>query len=675
VSARAAWLVAGALAVAIALVMSAGLTGLAYGVVYVAAVLPGIWFGRAAFGRDRLEGWFAGAALGYGATQLALWLPIFARVASPLAFIASWLLVSACFVLAARRVTSPAIAVPAAACADVRALALVMFLVPLLMGPPYRHLGAADEHGTRYYRAYFTADFVWHTALASELGKYDSPPRNPYYASQEMHYYWTYFLLPAVTSSEASTLFDVQRSLKANSVCTAALVLGLLLMLTRLAVPKPGLAAAAVILGVVASSAEGTYVLRQVFNGERTLDSVKELNIDAVSAWTQVTHWRRPSLRIDDLPRGFWYNPQHTFSSGLGLVAVIVATAAGAAAARSAILLAGFALGLSVCFNPFVGGIFAMIYAAGVGLDAMRTRAWIAVPRHALAAIPVAAGLGWCALNGVLGGTGAAVSFGLRGFARNQPFTALLLSAGPILLPAIAGLWPSRRLPSRPALTAASGALIALLLMHFVMLSEESWVGFRTGQILLLMVPVLVARFLFALSSVSRVLVAAACAIVAIAGVPTTVIDEFNTQDITNLRQAGEFPWTLTVTPAQQQAFAWIKTNTPGHATVQMEPILRGRAHWSLIPTFAERRMIAGQPISLLPMPEYQERSLEVQHLYQGADAREAWHLAKRLRIDYLYVDPQDRAAYPEGTAKFDAQPGYFEKAYDAGGVSFYRVR
>ena len=48
-----------------------------------------------------------------------------------------------------------------------RALLLVLLLVPALMGPPYRNLGRADETGNRYYRAYFTADFVWHSALAS----------------------------------------------------------------------------------------------------------------------------------------------------------------------------------------------------------------------------------------------------------------------------------------------------------------------------------------------------------------------------------------------------------------------------------------------------------------------------------------------------------------------------
>ena len=78
----------------------------------------------------------------------------------------------------------------------------------------------------------------------------------------------------------------------------------------------------------------------------------------------------------------------------------------------------------------------------------------------------------------------------------------------------------------------------------------------------------------------------------------------------------------------------------PADAIVQMEPILRGRAHWSLIPTFAERRMIAGLPISLLPTPDYHERSARVQRVFQTSDAREAAQLARELGIGYLYSIP-----------------------------------
>jgi uncharacterized membrane protein len=252
---------------------------------------------------------------------------------------------------------------------------------------------------------------------------------------------------------------------------------------------------------------------------------------------------------------------------------------------------------------------------------------------------------------------------------------SLLLSTGPILVPALAGLWRWRGLPAQPAIVTAAGAGIALLLMHTMTLSEASWVGFRTGQILQLMLPVLLARALWGVSRISTALAAGAIVLIAIAGVPTTVIDTYNAQDITNRRRGPGFRWTLHVTPAQQDAFRWIRTSLPEDAVVQMEPMLRGREHWSLIPTFAERRMSAGMPISLLPMPEYEQASRQVQQIYTTPDPRGAWLMARRRRIDYLYVDADDVTAYPEGVAKLDAQPAYFEKVFENEEVRIYRVR
>ena len=126
---------------------------------------------------------------------------------------------------------------PAWTRADTHALLLVLLLVPAVMGPPYRNLGRADETGTRYYRAYFTADFVWHSALAYELGKFSLPPRNPYMAPRAMNYYWTYFLLPATVAETAAIapLRNVERCLKANAVLSGVLMIGALFLLVRTA--------------------------------------------------------------------------------------------------------------------------------------------------------------------------------------------------------------------------------------------------------------------------------------------------------------------------------------------------------------------------------------------------------------------------------------------------------
>jgi uncharacterized membrane protein len=105
-----------------------------------------------------------------------------------------------------------------------------------------------------------------------------------------------------------------------------------------------------------------------------------------------------------------------------------------------------------------------------------------------------------------------------------------------------------------------------------------------------------------------------------------------------------------------------------------MEPIVRQRDAWSLIPSFAQRRMAAGLPISLLRTPEYLARSEQVETLYSCRDPREAVQIAHGLRIGYLYVDATDRSEYPN-TAKFDVSPQFFVPVFRQGDVGVYAVR
>jgi hypothetical protein len=641
--------------------------GLLYGLFYAGAIAPGVFLGRRLAGKGP-AGCIVGGVLGYGLTQLALWLPITLHVPSPLAFVAAWIAEAALLGVVARRITAPILAFPSAGVADARALALILLLTTVVMWIPYRNLGRADSTGTRYYRAYFTADFFWHTALSAELGRYSSPPRDPYMASREMHYYWTYFLLPSVVAHESpAPLNDVQRALKVNAWLSSLLVIGMLYLFVRTAVPLPGAAAAAVAVGVLAASAEGAFVLQQLWRAGRPIADVTDMNIDAI------TNWQLGGLRIDGLPRGLWYNPQHSFACALGLVGALVA-AEGAKASRGAIWLAGVSLGLSTCFNPFVGGVFAIVYGLSIALDAVRSPDTIrTLARHAQAAIPVAAGVAWCVMNKVAGGAGNAVHFGFSGSAAQNTLSSLLLSTGPVLLPAIAGLWPRPGLAAQPARVAIVGIVVALLLMHLLTLSESSWVGFRTGQILLLMLPLLIARLFWALARRGIAAAIAVPVLVLLVGLPTTIIDTYNAQDIGNRRLGPGFRWTVPVTAPQQAAFTWVRGHLPEDAILQMEPILRGRDHWSLIPSFAQRRMSAGMPISLLPTPEYRAGSEEVQRIYRTTDAREARDLAKSRGIQYFYIDEDDRAAYAEGMAKFDAP--FFERAYDRRGITILHVR
>ena len=136
----------------------------------------------------------------------------------------------------------------------------------------------------------------------------------------------------------------------------------------------------AVVLAVVAASAEGLYASWDLYSRGRPLEGLTNLNIDAMSAWTF------SGLRVDSLVRSMWYNPQHSMSAALGLLAMPIVGAAGVAAPIGAIAFAGLSLALSTTFNPFIGGLFSLIYGGVVAADAVRTRRWRPVLHHAIAA-------------------------------------------------------------------------------------------------------------------------------------------------------------------------------------------------------------------------------------------------------------------------------------------------
>src|SRR4051812_21391862 len=143
-----------------------GVAALAYAVIYAIAVLPGIPLGIALWGRRHPAAWIGGALFGYGLTQMGIWLVIATRLASPIAFAAVWAGLLGAAILVWRPFSAePIIRLSLPSKQSLAALFLVLLLVPVLMGPPYANLGRSDDQGNRYYRAYFTADFLWHSAL------------------------------------------------------------------------------------------------------------------------------------------------------------------------------------------------------------------------------------------------------------------------------------------------------------------------------------------------------------------------------------------------------------------------------------------------------------------------------------------------------------------------------
>jgi hypothetical protein len=136
----------------------------------------------------------------------------------------------------------------------------------------------------------------------------------------------------------------------------------------------------------------------------------------------------------------------------------------------------------------------------------------------------------------------------------------------------------------------------------------------------------------------------------------------------------GERRWVTLATGgvAGAAAFAWIRGATPADAVVQFEPHAREGRGRADVPAFAERRLSAGPPISMVPLTKYQEASNRVLALYQEHDPDAAFSRAARLGIDYLNVGPPERKMFPDFEATLRSRPSRFREAFRSGDVSVY---
>ena len=663
-----------------------GIRGFGYFALLVLTAVPGLPLGFALFGKRHVISLLTGATLGYAITSLAWWAVVFFGYPSAWAFVDAWVLAALASWAVAHALESPLVTLPRWTVSHAAALMLLLLLVPALVTRPFVKLGSVDHDGNHLYRAYFIADFVWHAALTAELAKAESRPRNPFMAAERVHYYWTYFRVPATLANRTSV--GIQTALKLNAFATALLLVAAIYAAASTALPEwPFVVAGAVALTILCPSAEGLAGIADVVRRGLPISELGDLNIDAIAAWAF------KGLRIDNLPRTMWYTPQHGFSCALGVLAIPIALGAGVRARPSAILLAGCLLGAALTFNPLLGVAFCGVYGVTILADAFRIRSAMGIVfRHTLAVLPVLAALAWCSVNEVGEGAGDVLHFGFWGPARNATIPTFLIQFGPILIPMAIALWPAGQRSLRAMWPAIAGTTLAIVLMHFVTLTvDQFWVGFRAGNLFLVTAPALVAYGFARLrtSGLDR-LAWSVAAVVLLAGLPTTVIDAYNTQDVTNRhlwrdaeRARGtnvpfdpttEYRWTLAITPEEWQALNWIRTNTAPAAIVQAEPVVRGRETWSLIPTFAERRMASGNALALLARPLYDERNRQIKEIYASADPRAAWREARGLGIDYLYVDDTERTVYPQ-VSKFDSAPELFVPVFRNAEAAVYALR
>jgi hypothetical protein len=612
------------------------------------------------------------AIWGYGLSSLALLALWCAGVRGPLLLIvpllagaAAWLIGSAL----RRTLTAPAFDH-----ADVAAVLLLLVLTLGIVGRPFARVAEEVPDG-RAYRAYFTADFVWRMAVAAELSKGDFPPRNPFFRRDQLRYYWLAHLLPAAEYQTLRRDATIEQILLVNGVALGLAFVAFLYGFVRQWVSRAGPAAASCVAALVFTSFEGTERLWTIWRYGASLEALRTLNIDAV------TRWFYESLPIDGLQRLLWYQPQHSTAYALGLSAILVLAQAGAAPSAGILGFSGLLLALCLLLSTFSAIMLTAMTAAIALVLLVRARAWTSLLGGTVAgAAPLAAAVWLClALRYVDTGSSSLIAVGTNPMAFKNASEAIVLSFGPMLIPAVAGVVLAKRRLLTTFLPIIVVIVVSFLFYFFVDLRghQHVYVGWRAGDLIFVAFAALTGyalQELWARGRAVRAAVVISSALLAVLALPTFAIDFYNTQDITNRQRAAGFDWTLVLSRDDLDALDWIKSYTPANAIVQVEPYVRDSNTWAYVPAFAERRMSAGLPISMVPLDKYEAASMLVRGVYQETNAASARDRAVKLGISYLIVGRPEREAYPQFEALLRTRPDLFREVFHRGEVSIFFI-
>jgi hypothetical protein len=643
----------------------AGPAALTFGLLSQLIVLiPGVLIVRAMTPR---AGWLAplayGPLIGQALGSLVLTLLWVAGGRGPWLIVAAPLAV-AMLVWPARRLAGR-FRFPITEPGDAISLTVLLLLVPVIVGLPFAHVGEITANG-QDYRAYFTADYVWRRAVVIELAKGDVLPVNPYFAGDALHYYWMPHVLSAVQYRFAGGWATLDELLLIRSVSIDAVLIAFLYGMVRTFGVKPWASAASVAFVVVSSSFEGLWALFDYARNGVPLRDVKNLNIDAISRW-----WFQ-GIPIDGLQRLLFYQPHHAVGYGIGLIGLLVIARRERERDGAAFAIAGACLGLSIAISSFAGGMLtvgAAIYEAIAVIKRFDLRR---AAVHAIAAaIPLAAATALTYGLRYVDTSGSVVALELNRMAVRYFLWVTLLSFGPVLiltLWALPAVWTAQRR------VGIFGALLVSCVIFYFFINvrdhQDVYVGWRVGHFMFMAATVMIGILFERLTTRGWAVVA----VIGLMGLPTTAIDVYNTQDITNHGPAPAGRWTLRLSPDDRQIFDWIKHNTDPKAIFQVDPVPRDPETWAYLPAFAERRMAAGLPISMIPLQKYQEASNDVRLIYDEPPLL-AFERASKAGIDYIVVGPPERTLHPGIEERLDSLEDLFPLAFKTGTISIYEVR
>ena len=555
---------------------------------------------------------------------------------------------------------------------DRTAIALLLILVVLIVGLPFAHVGEMTPDG-QAYRAYFTADYVWRRAVVIELAKGASPlPVNQFFDGDVMRYYWMPHILDGVQYRFAQAWASLDELLLIRSLAINAFFVTFLYGMVRMFRVRPWAAAIGVAFVILSTSFEGLYALFDFSSHNIPISQVRTLNIDALS------RWYFQGMPIDGLQRVLFYQPHHIVGYTMGLLGLVALANRVRPVDGVAFAISGVCLGLSIAISSFAGlmaTVAAMLFELAGLLRSFDMRRGVI---HAISAgIPLGAAVAPAVRLGYVDRSGPVVEFIVNPVSVHRFAMMTLLSCGPILIVTALAI-PAIRAERRGLAVFGALAVTSIAFYFFVNVRDHGnvYTGWRVGHFLFMSAAAVIGVLVEHVAkskSAAQPFQLALLAVAFLGGLPTTIIDIYNTQDITNFTDAPAGKMTLLLRPDELEAFDWIRKNTLPDARFQVDPVARGQETWAYLPAFAERRMAIGLPISMVPLAKYERGSEAIAQMFQE-EPLAAYERAVKARINYVFIGPPERAAHPGVEDRFNSIPNQMPLAWKNGTISIYEV-
>jgi hypothetical protein len=634
------------------------------------------WF--AGDGSDAVTRGTLALVFGYAAGATVCCVLRLAGVSTPLAVLGAIALCAAACAWLVRGPQDGVVSLVRLTSPDRVTVSTLWLLTLAIVGPVFARVGQPVADGLAY-RAYFNADLFAHMSVVAELVKGATPPINPFFPTEPLPYYWTYFTLPALFAGLHPTLL-VDRAILLTDIGAGLAFVGVAFILTRNLGPSALATALAWTTVLVASSFEGAYLIWLQLSRRRSIDAFRFTNVDAITRW----YWHLPA--VDGLHRAMWWTQQHEVAVTLGLIVLLVHVRARRPDSVGAGAVEGMMLGAALAISSFNGLLFVSWYAVAqvLALALRRPRpvvTWIAA--RSTAAVIVLGSLGLTLGLGMVQRTPGAFIWGWNEYFLRGPWRFVLLSFGPGLFLAPLGISACVRASMR--LATALAAVVAVCIAAFLLIDlkghENTYVTFRTGHLIFVVLAVLLAFATDAWRrwpSAVRMATATLWLLGVVAAVPTVAFDWCNARDTSNVAiSPGGFPWTMRISHDDQAAIEWVRSSVATDAHVQTDgsASARARTEWAFVTAFLGRRMGVGSGIFELNPLRFDPMLDEIHAAYSTVDARYAFDVFRRYGVDFVYIGDVERAKDASGIAKFAAHPDLFTRVFSHGSAEIFAVR